>query len=241
MLTRHGLSRLSLPLIAAVLAALSCNLPRPLVPFLARETEQERVWKAENTLVPALAATLVDDEGHVLSLELVDGTKWTCKDVDGAVSEMKRNTDTSDTMNLGGADVQLTMIYLPYSGGLRITYLDHFAVDSAVLDGATGEVMAWDKNTSSASGEARGIMLVEKRIFSGTLTAYETRRSTYPTEVTSLVEETHNFFGLVSPEDYRRAYFCDLRNIPVPAELGNLTPENFRDHCPLHYYECEAD
>ena len=53
------------------------------------------------------------------------------------------------------------------------------------------------------------------------------------------VHYAENFYGLISPQNYDKAYVCDVFDIELPSGLHTLSPENFQERCGWnHYYEC---
>jgi hypothetical protein len=240
MRTRHGLSFASLGLTALALAALSCNLPRSFVVSFFPSLDSDEINEKAATLVADLPATMVNEDMQVQGLELFEGARWTCRDVDGVVSELVRSHTGIDTDIVRKAELDLTMTYRDDKTGLNIWYKDDFAMDSAVVNGVTGEIVAWNSHTWSGTGQLSGSRVNSRGTFSGSMTVMETRQGTYPKTVTSQVEEIHNLFGLIPSEDYRRAYLCDLRANTIPDDLAGLTAENFQQRCIFDYYECDA-
>ncbi len=237
---RHRLSGWTLAWLTAASAVLSCNLPLPLVAFSKQVRGTQEVDEFAFDLTQKLHATLVDEEDQVLPLAIVDGFEWVCRDVDGAVSEAKRNAEAVAMRKLVQAEVHLSFAWDEDTRALELKYADDFVMVDPVLDGVSGEVVAWDTSSWSGSGRRNYIRLEEQGTLWGSFTVDERRQQTYPKDVVSQVEVNHNFFGLIPNGDPQTAYFCDLRDIPVPPELKSLTPENFGDSCPLYYYECGA-
>jgi hypothetical protein len=233
------LSAWKMALIAVALTALACNAPLPMLEFFKLNSGKSADDDFASGVMKGLTATLVDEEGQLLPL---NATTWKCRDVDGEVSNLKRNADALESRKLLQTDFDLS---LALSGDKSGRYLDlrygyAFSTADPVVDGVTGEIVDW--NTSKWSGvvDWGSFQVTDQGTFSGTFAVDERRETDYPQRIVSTVVEKHNVFGLIPKGDNSTAYFCDLANIPVPG-LQGLTPENFQSRCQLYYYECDVN
>lgn len=233
------LSTWKLALIALALAALACNVPRPMMDYFKLNRGKNADDDFASEAMKGLTATLVDEEGQNLPL---DATTWKCRDVDGEVSDLQHNSEALASRKLLQTEFDLSLALHGDNSGryLDLRYGYAFSAVDPVLDGVTGEPVAW--NTSKWSGvvDWGSFQVTDQGTFSGTFAVDERRETDYPERMVSTVEESHNVFGLIPPGDHSTAYFCDLANIPVPG-LQGLTPENFHSHCQLYYYECDIN
>lgn len=229
----------SIVLLASI--SLACNLPVAFIRLksfpLYNEREEDLVL---NEVVGETSATLVNSEGEVVDLPILNWTTWECNDISGELSDLERTANALETLLLKSSNLDLSFRYNQEFNGISVMYEYDYEMDSAIVDGVTNKIIAWDHTKWFGENKQGSWKLKEGRYFSGSLNVVETREGTYPSSQSSEVTVVHNFFGLINRDNYHQAYYCDLRANPIPENLALLTPENFPDQCILWYYECTA-
>jgi hypothetical protein len=239
MTSKKSFSKTGIILILIFLS-LACNIPNR---FLFAQHEDDTP-KQIQTFVAEYDATLVDDEGYVVSLPIPDQTFWICEDSDGIVSLLEEDDDLDPNKVLKKIILNLNFIYFEPRKGMKIDpeiYLSYYLNverDETAI-GPDNEIAGVNHAKWTVKGEIRRLELLDSWVFGGIMTAKVDQDDTYPIEGFSQREIMKSFYGLISSEDYHQAYLCDEGARPLPEGWDTLIDgEDFQNFCNGYYYEC---
>ncbi|MEE8357554.1 MAG: hypothetical protein V3R33_09625 [Anaerolineales bacterium] len=159
-----------------------------------------------------------------------DGAHWKCEDVKGRLWNYKVQEGPA-TKNLIG-ELDFWIKYLESGQAMHIYFALDVEQEWAVtqVDGSLGD---WHIVSINTQAEDTSVSFNEFGIFEGSLILERTHTehgNTWPQT------STMNYYGLVSPENYEKAYICDVGANPLPTGLETLSPDNFQDRCGTFYY-----
>jgi hypothetical protein len=191
------------------------------------------------------AEVVIDEEGKIKivtnpSDQTTDGARWECADVDGPVSDMLEARKGNDSAIINYYDVDHTFLYSADPPKLQYNYTYEYSEDWQTLldDGSLG----WVTHTWSGHYEDTSVEVDEYGVFTIPATWTEKRDQT-TSSITTEVQYTHNFWGLLPPDNHQTIYLCSWGPREMPTGLETLSPDNFKDRCGPQtlgswYFEC---
>jgi hypothetical protein len=152
-----------------------------------------------------------------------DGARWKCEDISGILTMLK--SMEGPDMTIQKHELDFWLVYNK-SGPTVHAYFYYQSVEN------------WENGvmTRTASAEDKSIPIDEFGVFR---VRFEIDRTVTAGGTVDKVHYAENFYGLISPQNYEKAYVCDVFDIELPSGLHTLSPENFQERCGWnHYYEC---